>query len=466
MDTVINRRTTLVAIAAAAGTIVRQEASAQSAPATPSPTLTTLPDTPAGQQLQWGIDVINGEVPQPDTEEIEQHFSETFLALLSAEKLQELFTQFSAQAAPISRIQITGIPVPLALNVIVNVKGNQSIAISITVEEAAPNKIVSLTFAPYSSAPPATPTLTGWSDLESVLSAAGSIYAIHAAEISSNGEATIIHETNPETVLAIGSDFKLYVLGALSTKIEAGELSWDQTLTVTDEVKSFPSGVTQNELSGTKISIDELSRRMISISDNTAADMLIDAVARESCETALATQGNSDPARTTPFLKTREMFTLKVSGDDARLQRYITAGTDVRRDILAQMEGEPLPSLSAAAAWTTPIDIDTVEWFATAADLGRAIDWLWDMGATCGLEPIRDILTINPGMPYDDKTWNRVAFKGGSEIGVLSLCWLLERNDGRRFLFSCGVNNPDKPISEETVVLAAAGAFPLLAAVK
>ncbi len=71
---------------------------------------------------------------------------------------------------------------------------------------------------------------------------------------------------------------------------------------------------------------------MISISDNTAADMLIEAATREACEAALVTQGNSDPERTMPFLTTRELFTLKLSDDQALLTAYIDADIDERRD--------------------------------------------------------------------------------------------------------------------------------------
>ncbi len=70
----------------------------------------------------------------------------------------------------------------------------------------------------------------------------------------------VLHDANPEEFLAIGSAFKLYVLGAIATRIEQGELSWDKELIVTDDVKSLPSGVTQTEAAGTPLSINELGR--------------------------------------------------------------------------------------------------------------------------------------------------------------------------------------------------------------
>ena len=49
---------------------------------------------------------------------------------------------------------------------------------------------------------------------------------------------------------------------------------------------------------------------MISISDNTAADMLIARLGRTAVEDALKTSGMADPSRDRPFLTSRESFTL------------------------------------------------------------------------------------------------------------------------------------------------------------
>ena len=455
----------MAASISAAGALAGVSPLTNAAPATPSADSVTLPDTPAGQQLHWVLDVLNGVTAAPDANDVEQRFAKLFLDQLPVAQIQEVLRQLSAQLAPVDVVQIVGIPTPRSLDVIVNAKGDQAFVISISVEDDPAHKINSLLFQPYTQEPPATPTLTDWSELEQLFAAAGPVYAIHAAEISGS-EPVTIYDAHPGTMLAVGSAFKFYVLGALATKIDAGELAWDQTVPVTETVKSFPSGVTQNESIGKRLSIDELSRRMISISDNTATDMLIDTVSREACEDALDTQGNSDPARTIPFLKTREMFTLKLSDDRTLLQRYINAGVEARRAILAELEGAPLPPISTAVAWTTPIAFDTVEWFATAPDLGRAISWLWNQAEKPALAPVRDILTINPGVPYDDTVWTSVAFKGGSEVGVVAFSWLLERNDGRRFTFSCGVNNPAQEVPVEQLALAAAGAFGLLAAIE
>jgi len=338
--------------------------------------------------------------------------------------------------------------------------------VSIRIEQQAPNKISGLLFQPYRETPLATPSMTSWSDVTTALISTGPIMALHAEEIDEIGEIASIEETNPHTVLAISSLFKLYVLGALATQIEQGDLSWDQELTVTEALKSLPSGVTQTEPVGTTLTIEELSRRMISISDNTATDILIDAVSRAACEEALVTQGNSVPDRNTPFMTTREMFILKLGGDPDILQRYAVKDEAGRREILAEIAAAPLPDLAAVSIPTTPVEIEHVEWFATVPDISTALAWLWAKGSEPGLELLREILTINPGVSFDASIWKSVAFKGGSEVGVLAFGWLLERNDGRTFTLTGGVNNPEKALPEETIIAAASSAFPLLAAIE
>jgi hypothetical protein len=450
---------------AAAGELSFTKGLVQASPATPI--AATLPDTPAGRQLQWVLDEMNGVEPIPTEDVIKAHFGDDFLAQVPSGQVIGIFVEFASQSLDVQVLEIAGVSTPLVLDVIAETGGeaNQKIVVSIQVEAQSPNRISGLLFQAYGTTPLATPSVTSWSDLSTALISAGPIMALHVEDLSASGEAASIEETNPHTVLAIGSIFKLYVLGALATAIDQGDLSWDQELTVTDELKSLPSGVTQTETAGTKLTIEELSRRMIAISDNTATDILINAVSRASCEEALVSMGNSVPAQNTPFPTTRELFILKYGGDPDILRRYAVKDEAGRREILAEIAAMPLPDLTTATIPTTPVEIERVEWFATAPDISTALAWLWAKGLEPGLELVREILTINPGVAFDASVWKSVAFKGGSEPGVLALGWLLERNDGRTFTVTCGVNNPEKALPEEMIIATASSGFSLLAAV-
>ncbi len=103
---------------------------------------------------------------------------------------------------------------------------------------------------------------------------------------------------DPDRSLAVGSAFKLAVLTALQGRIKAGELSWTQQVTLHASDKSLPGGVLQTKPDGSRYTVADLARYMISISDNTAADLLIRLVGRPAIDPLI-------PARDRPILTTR-----------------------------------------------------------------------------------------------------------------------------------------------------------------
>lgn len=79
------------------------------------------------------------------------------------------------------------------------------------------------------------------------------------------------------------------------------------------------------------------------------------------------------------------------------------------------------------------------------------------------MEELRRVLRINGGIPFDKKVWPSVAYKGGSEPGVLNLTWLLERNDGALFVVSIGWNDTKASVDTNTMIGLARGMVDLLA---
>jgi hypothetical protein len=90
----------------------------------------------------------------------------------------------------------------------------------------------------------------------------------------------------------------------------------------------------------------------------------------------------------------------------------------------------PLPPLESFPP--TPVAPTTIEWFASPADICRALVALDDRASEQGLEPIREILSANPGVAVDPAVFSQVLHKGGSEIGLLAGAWLATRPDGSR----------------------------------
>ena len=99
---------------------------------------------------------------------------------------------------------------------------------------------------------------------------------------------------------------------------------------------------------------------MISLSDNTATDILIKQVSRKSIE-SISSSNNI------PFLTTRELFILKGSQNRKLLQRYRKSDAKQRREILAELANKPLPDVNEFID-TNPNALD-VEWFYNAEEL-------------------------------------------------------------------------------------------------
>ena len=167
---------------------------------------------------------------------------------------------------------------------------------------------------------------------------------------------------------------------------------------------------------------------MVSISDNTAADALIHLAGRASIEALTP--------RNVPFLTTREAFVLKAAANTALRERWIAGDRAERTAVLAALAGLPLPRPEQLAEGVT----SGVEWFFTTRELASLLD------QTSALPPF----TINKG-PVDPGPWRTVAYKGGSEPGVLNLSALLVAGNGRRHCVVATWNNTDA-LDEEQLI--------------
>jgi len=242
-----------------------------------------------------------------------------------------------------------------------------------------------------------------------------------------------------DDLVPLGSVFKLYVLGAIVDAVEAGTVTWDQPVAIRDELDSLPSDTTQDLPAGTELTVRQLAERMISISDNTATDHLMDLVGRNVIEESLDDWGHSNPDATLPFMTTREMFILKLAQDE-NLQAWPSASVDERRQILADLQNARLPSLGApeVAAWLAPISVADVEWFATPRDMCRVITQLrFDPEAA-------RVLALASSSDGGDEVYAWAGFKGGSEPGVFALVTMFEvlESDVRRVVV-VSVTNED-----------------------
>lgn len=259
------------------------------------------------------------------------------------------------------------------------------------------------------------------------------------------GRCHSIHERNADQRLAIASTFKLYVLGELARQIQAGRVGWADQIALSDTLRSMPSGDLAFAAPGTRVSVRELAEAMIWQSDNTATDHLIDLLGRKNVERAFGAFGHGDPALNTPLLLTRELFAIKMLQSPDWMTTYSRADDDEQLRLLRTTIGPVrLDPAGGWQNWNGPTAIDSIEWFASAAELCSLTSGLWSMGAQPGLAPLREIMTGNRGRVMDEAMWPRAGYKGGYEAGVVNLTFVLERTDGRIFFVSAGYNHFDR----------------------
>jgi beta-lactamase class A len=436
---------------AASPTAVAAAAAPPHAAPTDAPRSPALPDDPAGRELAWVLDVISRG--HADKTEIEAHFAAGFLAQVPATELSAGIAQLHGLRLVDARSDGSG----ARLTAHAELDG-QRVKIELALDRD--RKIEGLLFAPADSDPLDKPAT--WEAADQALHAAAPHAQILAAELD-RGRCKPVHAVEPAQELAIGSTFKLYVLLALADRITAGKLAWDTPIAVRDDWKSLPSGTTQNEAAGAKLTVRQLADKMISISDNTAADHLLYTIGRTRVENALRIAHHAAPDRDTPFVSTRELFVFKLATQDDDIERYLKLPTQGRRAYLDTL-ADKLPALSSAASWKTARHIAQLEWFASSEDLCRVMDTLRSRAQQPKLAPILDVLAINPGMPIDRHTWSYAGFKGGSEPGVIDLTWLVRRADGRWFVLTLTANSDEGgSVSENKLVGIAAGMLDLLA---
>lgn len=246
-----------------------------------------------------------------------------------------------------------------------------------------------------------------------------------------------IASANQNISLGVGSTFKLAILLALRKQIEAHKRRWSDVVHLQRSWKSFPSGDLQSWPEGTTLTLETLASLMISISDNTATDSLLNILGRRAVEPY--TFGN------VPYMTTRNMFTLKSAEGAGLRETWRTGSVSTRRAIVAKLDAMPLPALA---------DLDL-------APALSDIEWHYTNRQLCSLmAKVQDLplMTINPGIA-SAADWKRVAYKGGSDGGVMSMTAFLTAKNGTNFCASATENDDKRAINESAFI----GAFQTVA---
>ena len=422
----------------------------------------TIPDSPVGDQLRWVLDFVSGDAELGDPTD---RFTPDFLKAVPPPTIVALGTQlrlaaFGGEKPVLGRVETDDDPNGI-FAIVHNAGDGAAMKVTIHVDPDQDNKIDGLLFQP--SPQDDLKQLENWDQLDDLLKELPGTANFGAMEILPDGSLKEVHAFHADTRLAIGSAFKLWILGALAEQVLAGEKSWDEQLAVREEWKSLPSGTMQNEDNGTEYPVSHFANQMISISDNTATDHLLYFVGRENVEAYMASL-TDEPTVNQPFLATMEMFRIKLNPDRTFVNTWNDGDVAARRALLDPESKAMTHKLNMLLVgnWKMPIAIDTLEWFASPRELCRVMADLHRLEQLDGMDPLGHALRINPGAALGD-AWASIGYKGGSEPGVINLTWLLERQDGRWFAMSIGWNDTNGPVDVNRAVRLATQASILLA---
>ncbi|TDD30991.1 serine hydrolase, partial [Nonomuraea terrae] len=437
-------------------------APASAAPATPGRTAATpaagrtavaatataapeIPDTPAGRQLRWLFDAVT-RAPLSESE-LSGHFEAAFLASVTPARLNQTLVSLAdmrleelLQSRPnalVARVTAAGTPFTVQLDV------------------NAAGLINGLLFQPVTP-PPATPR--SWDEIDERLSRTAPRTGFLAAELTRNGTCVPVHAVAAGQAFPLGSMIKLYVLGAVSEAVDKGRFGWDTELTITPELRSPGTGGLADRPDNSRVTVREAAKLMISISDNTATDLLIHQVGRKAVERTLRAWGAHDK-RNVPLMTTRELFLLKGVDYPSRAEHYLSLGDAEQRAYLDDVVAEW--PLSRIEPWTKPRELDRLEYFASPTEICRAY---------AGLVKLRDdrvgeIMSINDaGLGLDRNKWPQVWYKGGSEVGLDDMSFLARTSAGKSYVVTVMAVDTDAAlppqVGQEQVALAR-GAFQL-----
>lgn len=397
-------------------------------------------------------------------------FTPTFLANVSAERFKATNVQLLKSVGAIQDVRLISTDTPFSGMVELTYEKTKG-RMRITVDPAAPHLVSGLRMMG---------TASGEENIGAVIAALRALpgqTAITVARLEESGPAPMI-QINSDQVLAIGSEFKLIVLAELVRSVTAGERNWDDKVTLSDQ--QLPSGFYAGKPASATATLRELAEKMISVSDNSATDILLANLGREQVEAMMTTVGIADPSRNKPLLFTLEANKLKGRSEAGYGQRYGTLDEAGKRALLAGEIAEartrtatqaaaatagneaPVPAL--APALRKPNLIETVEWFASPADMVRVMDWLRRNTESGPAAEARAILSKNPGLPPETaEKWAYTGFKGGSEAGVIATTFLLQAKDGRWYAVSAKWNNREAEVENQRFMALISRAIDLLA---
>ncbi|HQR05226.1 MAG TPA: serine hydrolase [Gemmatales bacterium] len=364
-----------------------------------------------------------------------QWFTPDFFQVVPREKLIEGLKYNGKQLGEIQRVRICRITDPWSGELELIGEGDKRMRVIVRLETGPQSRINYVLFNPIDMADDT------WAKLESDLAKLPGKNGVSVWKLTTKIEK--LFSRNATESLAVGSSLKLLILSLLCDDIAAGKRKWSDLVTLREEARSLPSGQLQDWPVGSPVTLHTLATLMLSRSDNTAADHLMLTLGREALEEHQKKVNILHPERNQPFLRTNELFKLKLVLTPQEAQSFLERTPGNKRDYLSELAKVPLRTPRVP---DVPQNIDQIEWFFCTEDLARLMDRLRQSPVHGEVLPL---LAITRPFDIDDFAWKYLGFKGGAEVGVLNLSLLGQlRSNSDWYAFSFTWNDSQKPLNE------------------
>lgn len=392
-----------------------------------------LPNEPAANQLQWIVDQLAES--STSLNDINNHFSDNWLNQISAQQTANFIDAVRTDYPDAKIIDLVGLSAMEALVLIQGQDNNGNTGIlTLSTYYSGASKINSFGVNAHSG------ELQYPADMNLNLQQAANKFTTFAADtallvayIDDDNSCQPIISDNANTLMATGSLFKPWVLGGFAEALESQTMSLNQDINYVASERVYNASPVHLEPFGTPFKAIDLAALMLGNSDNTATDLLHEAVGRTQIDNYISLSGVADPDVLSPLLSVNEQFHLFFSFTLNTVNGFLSDSeanqlTFINNQIVPLGPVSSFPynneTLLTQGSWrASPMDICAnmakLRTYPKDSDAMTAINRAF--GAQAAQFRIR---------PY----WDRVWYKGGSLVSgnsgyhVLTHGWLLENN--------------------------------------
>ncbi|MBL0927424.1 MAG: serine hydrolase [Phycisphaerales bacterium] len=405
------------------------------------------PEGVLGDQLDWAIARFNG---QPSKGGVADVFSAEALKSLKAEDFDREMDRLRAEAGEMRLVHVDPVGQHGLIAVMRDSKARGWWALTLAGEAEPPHKIAGFTVEPIGLRAGRQP-LASFKAFDDEIAALNYEHTLGVWAVSPEFKLTPIHEHRTGERFNIGNAAMLFVLGAAVERVELGQATWNDKVTVKDELRSVPKNISDQLVTGLPTTLANLVIPMLAYTDNTAADHVIDFLGRGNIEKWIAEKHPASAAGLRPLLATREFFRIKLAADGDLVKRYAAADENTRRQMLDGEIARTTIDDTLYNGWAQPQYNDSVGWFAAASDIAGELARLYQYSLRPAQEAVRQALTGTEEVPFDRRIWRAAAYRTGGEPGVLAVWMLLERADGEMRLVVLAINSKAAAVDNEKV---------------